>query len=122
MAEIRRSRENVARLNMNGGQSSVTHGLRSHPLYGTWHNMMQRCHYVAGRGYGSYGGRGITVCAEWHDVREFVTWIELNIGPRPAGLSLDRIDNDGSYEPGNVRWADAFTQRANQRPRLAVTS
>lgn len=94
------------------------HGLhwRSYPLYNTWQGMLSRCENPDGKMYANYGGRGITVCDRWHDVQLFAEDIDRLIGPRPAGHSIDRIDNDGGYEPGNVRWATAKEQRANQRP------
>jgi hypothetical protein len=98
-----------------------THGLSDHPLYGTWRIMRRRCENPRVKDYPRYGGRGIAVCAEWQDVTAFITWIEANIGPRPAGHTLDRIDNDGNYEPGNVRWATAKEQSAN-RVRKVVLS
>ena len=93
----------------------TTHGLSRHPLYGTWKKMCRRCEVPTVKDYPNYGGRGIRVCAEWHDVTTFVAWIEANIGPKPPGVSLDRIDPDGHYEPGNVRWATAAEQCANRR-------
>jgi len=93
-----------------------THGLRRHPLYDTWKSMMHRCLVESDPKFRNYGGRGITVCAEWHDVRNFVAWIDANLGPRPKGMTLDRIDNEsGNYEPGNVRWATGSEQNLNQR-------
>jgi hypothetical protein len=96
--------------------------LRTHPLYGTWHAMIFRCHRSQDPGYENYGGRGIQVYEPWHDARTFVEWIGANLGPRPDGMTLDRIDNDGNYEPGNVRWADWSTQVRNQRPRSRRSS
>lgn len=93
----------------------TTHGLSRHPLYGTWKKMRRRCENPAVKDYPTYGGRGITVCTEWQDVTGFITWIEANLGPRPIGASLDRIDADGNYEPGNVRWASSAVQVANRR-------
>lgn len=92
------------------------HGLSSHLLYGTWRTMIRRCENPKVDEYLFYGGRGITVCPEWHDVAEFITWIEANLGPRPVGMTLDRIDNDGNYEPGNVKWSTTAEQAANRRP------
>jgi transposase-like protein len=105
-----------------------SHGLSKHPLYQAWYQMIQRCENPADRQYPAYGGRGIRVCPAWHDLEAFVTWIEVNIGPRPerqtpAGrpaYQLDRIGNDGNYEPGNVRWATFRQQHHNTRTSEAV--
>lgn len=101
---------------------NTTHGLSRHPLYPTWNRMRQRCENPGTKDYPRYGGRGVTVCAEWRDVTAFITWIEANIGPRPEGRTLDRIDNDGHYEPGNVRWATAKEQSANRGRKAAMFS
>jgi hypothetical protein len=98
------------------------HGLSRHPLYRTWNTMRQRCENPRAKDYPRYGARGIAVCVEWRDVTAFITWIEANIGPRPAGRTLDRIDNDGHYEPGNVRWATAKEQSANRSRKAAMFS
>lgn len=80
--------------------------------YAAWSSMQQRCTNPARRDYPDYGGRGIRVCELWRDFRNFLA----DVGPRPSPQhSLDRIDNDGNYEPGNVRWATAKEQRANRR-------
>lgn len=92
-----------------------THGLSLHPLYKTWRGMMQRCYTESHIGYPNYGGRGIAVCDEWHDVTTFIDWIERNLGQRPAGCTLDRIDNDRGYEPGNLQWSTARDQTLNRR-------
>jgi hypothetical protein len=96
-------------------QVSVTHGLSKHPLYSLHQGMMRRCYNPSFSEYHNYGGRGIAVADEWHCLAAFVTWIESNLGPRPAGYSLDRIDNNGNYEPGNVRWANKSQQNRNRR-------
>lgn len=93
----------------------ATHGLSGHPHYSRWRNMMSRCHDPRNSHYEYYGARGISVCPEWHNPRAFAAYLEETLGPRPEGCSLDRIDNDGNYEPGNIRWADVLTQRHNQR-------
>ena len=76
--------------------------------------MRARCGNLKAPRYPAYGGRGIAVCDEW--MTSFEAFYE-HVGPRPEGMSLDRINNDGNYEPGNVRWADAKQQANNRRPR-----
>jgi len=97
---------------------ATKHGLWKHPLYKTWVSMIHRCHDTGDVAYPRYGGRGISVCPAWRDdVAAFIAWMDANLGPRPEGQSLDRIDNDGNYEPGNLRWATSSEQRRNQRAR-----
>ena len=87
-----------------------------HELYGTWRGILYRTMNPAHRDYANYGGRGIAVCERWLDAETFYADIERLIGPRPSRrFSLDRIDNDGNYEPGNVRWATRSEQASNQR-------
>lgn len=71
--------------------------------------MIRRCEDPRWHNYPSYGGKGVQVCPEWHDFTVFEAWIEANLGPRPDGKK------GGDYRPGNVRWADAKQQRANQQ-------
>ena len=114
-------------------ERSTTHGLGGHPLYNSWDCLVRRCLDPDHKDFPSYGRRKIGIHPAWRDdnigcdpayqtgdrsgLARFIEWIESSLGPRPEGHSLDRINNDGNYEPGNVRWADATTQRANQRPR-----
>lgn len=91
-------------------------GRRKHPLYGTWINMRYRCRPDT-RDARHYADRGITVCQEWQD--DFWAFVSY-MGERPPGMELDRIDNDGNYEPGNVRWATRQQQVSNRRRGLKV--
>lgn len=92
----------------------LTHGLTSHPLYYRWKNMMARCYKPVHGSYHDYGGRGITVCEEWHDVRNYIEWAD----PRYVeGQTVDRIDNDGDYSPDNCRFSNPSVQSINQRRR-----
>lgn len=99
---------------------SRVHGLRFHPLYMMWIGIRQRCLKPACKTYQWYGARGIKVCDRWRDSFEaFLT----DVGDRPSPAhSLDRIDNDGNYEPGNVRWATAKEQARNKRCNVRITS
>ena len=90
----------------------LTHGLCSHKFYGTWHQMKSRCNNPKNKGYKNYGGRGITVCAEWLNLKTFLDWCDTTY---IEGMTLDRIDNDKGYSPENCRWVDASTQVINQR-------
>ena len=81
--------------------------------YQCWRKMRTRCENPNATRYADYGGRGITVCERWHDFAGFLA----DMGEQPPGLTLDRKDNDGNYEPGNCRWATRAEQNRNQRPR-----
>ena len=93
----------------------ATNGQKS-PEYLSWRAMRARCANPKNPAYPRYGGRGITVCTRWMTFENFLA----DMGARPAGLSLDRIDNDRGYEPGNCRWATRREQAANQRGRNLV--
>jgi hypothetical protein len=94
---------------------NTTHGLSRHPLYKCYQNMIHRCYDEASANYQYYGGRGIKVCERWLGKDGFKNFI-ADVGDRPEGKTLDRYsDNNGDYEPGNVRWATPKEQRANSR-------
>jgi len=84
-------------------------------LHQTWYSMMKRCYNIKSKPYKDYGGRGIKVYQEWHDYENFKKWILQNLGERPKDYSLDRTNNDGNYEPINVRWATKLEQSKNRR-------
>lgn len=92
-------------------------------LYGTWRSMLQRCSNSNDPNYKHYGGRGIGVCERWHTFKEYEHDIKHLIGDKPSPRhSIDRINNDGNYEPGNVRWATQTEQLINMRIRSNNTS
>lgn len=82
-------------------------------IYMTWGDMVGRCTNPTHKRWADYGGRGITVCERWRDFRNFLA----DMGDRPSPqMTLDRIDNDRGYEPGNCRWVSQSTQNRNRRP------
>lgn len=87
------------------------------PTYNSWHAMKQRCLNPLHKAFQNYGGRGITICDRWRD--SFANFIH-DMGIRPDGMTMERIDNDGNYEPGNCKWATYSEQNSNQRRGLTV--
>lgn len=99
------------------GHTSRTHGHLYTPAYRSWATMIQRCTNPKTPGYCYYGGRGIEVCERWLKFPLFLA----DMGTRPDGTSLDRIDNDGNYEPSNCRWATNAEQANNKRSCHMIT-
>lgn len=92
------------------------HGLIHHRLYRIWGCMKTRCLNPKDEHFPLYGGRGITICDEWKDdFQAFYDYVSLLPHFGEKGYSLDRINNDGNYEPDNVRWATATEQANNKR-------
>jgi hypothetical protein len=90
---------------------------KRHPLYHTWLNMRDRCNNQNYKQFKDYGGRGIKVCKRWDRFENFLADIMSSIGRRPPNHVLDRINNDGNYKPGNVRWATYLVSNNNRRDR-----
>ena len=94
-------------------KSNKTHGLCSTRLYTIWSKLKDRVLNPKDKQYNDYGGRGITICEEWLDIQNFYDWAMKN--EYSDELSIDRIDNDGNYEPSNCRWTTPTIQSRNQR-------
>lgn len=99
-------------------KSTRTHAMSDSREYCTWKKMKGRCQNVNDDNYDYYGGRGITVCDKWQTFEGFYE----DMGERPEGLTLDRIDVNGNYEADNCRWADGSTQCMNKRKHTRNTS
>ncbi len=101
-----------------GKFTTLEHGLYATATYISWRCMVRRCHESGSAGYRNYGGRGIKVCDRWR--QSFSAFVK-DMGERPDGCSLDRIDNSGDYEPGNCRWSTREIQHRNMRSNHWIT-
>ncbi|WP_303678263.1 hypothetical protein [Ralstonia mannitolilytica] len=93
------------------------HGFHGTPTYASWSAMNERCRNPKVKEYPRYGGRGIGICARWSDFANFLA----DMGERPTGMTLDRIDVNGDYEPGNCRWATDLEQARNRGTNVLLT-
>ena len=96
-------------------ETHKTHGLGTTRLYYIWADIKRRTLNSKHKHYNDYGGRGINICGEWLDIQNFYNWAMENGYEENKGLSIDRIDNDGNYEPNNCRWTTQTIQTRNQR-------
>lgn len=94
----------------NRGRKPFLHHLTA----SSYQSMVQRCTNPRGRAFANYGGRGITICERWLGKNGYTNFI-ADLGPRPDGTTLDRIDPHGNYEPSNCRWATLEVQNRNKR-------
>lgn len=98
-------------------ENQTTHGKHCHELYLTWYGMIQRCDNDTHISYDNYGGRGVTVCERWYSFDNFIS----DMGERPMGFTLDRIDNDIGYSPSNCKWSNRIDQANNRRDNQIIT-
>jgi hypothetical protein len=106
------TRTEAARIRPRRNRENLPNGYSDTPTWGSWHAMRQRCENPKAPGYWNYGGRGITVCDRW---RESYAAFLADMGERPRGMTIDRRDSNGNYEPSNCRWATAAMQSRNTR-------
>ena len=100
------------RINLKHGGARYARGAKQEPLHKIWKGMRQRCLNPKCPAYKNYGGKGVLICAEWHDYANFRKWA-LARGYRP-GLTIDRKNNDGNYEPANCQWLTKSANSAKQ--------
>ena len=104
----------IALSSQRGREQLTKHGMSCSPTWNSWNSMIHRCMSTYDIGYSNYGGRGISICVQWLGVHGFERFL-VDMGERPAGTTLDRIEVNGNYEPANCRWASAKQQARNTR-------
>lgn len=119
-AYLRRPDKNNQSCGCQIGKDKVIHGMDGTKIYYIWSGMKKRCYNKNASNYHLYGGRGIRVCNRWKN--SFVAFFEDFGHNYKEGLSIDRIDNDGDYEPGNVKWATAKEQANNRRDNNIIST
>lgn len=97
-------------------QMRATHGMSLTPIYSCWRGMLQRCENSKSKDFKRYGARGITVCQRW---KSFEAFLE-DMGEKPDGLTIERIDTNGNYEPSNCKWATPKQQARNRRDNVIL--
>lgn len=111
--EVLKSKQNASKGSRCGPCRNTTHGMKRHPLYNVWDSMRRRCLDTSHVSFHNYGGRGVSVCPEWSDVRNFIAWAES--AGWSSGLEIDRIDVNGNYCPENCRFVTHRENMQNKR-------
>ena len=99
------------------GKANATHRMKGTPTHNSWCAMKQRCNYPSSNEYAYYGGRGIKVCDRWNE--KFENFL-ADMGERPKGRTIERLDTNGHYEPGNCVWATMAQQQRNRRSTILI--
>jgi hypothetical protein len=115
--KVLRSTQCIKCKNKKNAIKITKHGLHKTPLYKVWCSMLQRCRNPNNKGYKYYGGRGIKVCKRWSKFQNFLT----DMGDRPEGMTIERVNNDGDYKPSNCKWVSHKENCNNRRNKKIVS-